>query len=71
MNGRPSRTVLWAPFAYHVSPQPLPSSSRKLYACQVLVGITTAMRLVVPSSVGRITNGAKPIRPSLAVSLTK
>jgi hypothetical protein len=37
----------------------------------VFVGITTAMRLVAPSVVGRTTNGAYPIRPSFAISLTK
>src|SRR5687768_3974587 len=71
MYGRPSRTVLCAPFAYHVSPHPLPFSSRKLYACHVFVGITTATRLVAPRTVGRTTNGAKPRRPSFAVSFTK
>jgi hypothetical protein len=71
MNIRPSWTVLCAPFAYQVSPQPLPSESRKLYACHVFVGITTATRLRSPNVVGRITNGAYPIRPSFAVSLTK
>ena len=30
MYARPSAAVLWAPFAYQVSPQPLPSASRKL-----------------------------------------
>ncbi len=55
---RPRRAVLWAPLAYQVSPQPLPSESRKLYACHVFVGITTATRLRSPSVVGRITKGA-------------
>ncbi len=50
--------MLWAPLAYQVSPQPLPSESRKLYACHVFVGITTATRLRSPSVVGRITKGA-------------
>ena len=58
MNARPSAAVLWAPFAYQVSPQPLPSESRKLYACQVFVGMTTAIRLVAPSVSGWTTRGA-------------
>src|SRR5688500_19640071 len=68
---RPRPAVLCAPFAYHVSPQPFPSESRKLYACHVFVGMTTATRLRSPRTVGRPMNGAYPVRPSFAVSLTQ
>ena len=55
------------PPAYQVSPQPSPSESSKLYACQVFVGITTASR-TVPSVAGLRISGAKPTRPSSVVS---
>ena len=58
MYARPRAAVLCAPFAYQVSPQPFPSTSRKLYACHVFVGITTATRLAAPRVVGRTTSGA-------------
>jgi hypothetical protein len=44
-------------FSYQVSPFPSPSASRRLYACQVFVGIMTATRCS-PSTRGRTTNGA-------------
>ena len=44
--------------------------SRKLYACHVFVGMITAT-LVEPSCAGLTTNGAKPTRPSSAVSFAK
>ena len=46
-----------APPMYHVSPQPSPVASRKLYACQVLVGTMTATRWAAADA-ARTTSGA-------------
>src|SRR5919198_2781060 len=43
---------------YQESPQPSPSESRKLYACQVFVESTTAIRDCDPNRRGRTMNGA-------------
>ena len=69
-NGRTSIAVFVFQPAYQVSGWPSPSSSRKLYACQVCVGMTTATRCS-PSRRGRRTNGAYPTRPPLAVRRAK
>jgi hypothetical protein len=51
-------TVVTDSLAYHVFGTPSASSSRKLYACHVCVGMTTATRLRM-FGVARSTNGAK------------
>ena len=49
--------------AYHESAMPSPSSSRKLYACQVIVGRTTATRCSTETA-GRDDERREPMRPS-------
>ena len=63
-NARVVSTVATVSSSYQVSPSPSRSASRRLYACQVLVGMTTATRCP-PSAGGRTTSGAYPIRPAL------